>query len=118
MTRRVLVVVQDLFFLTRIQATAAQAGIAIENCALDALIARCVSEAPDRVVLDLHVAGDPLERARELKGDPATRGIPIVAFYSHVETELRRQALDAGIDHVLPRSAFTARLAEWLAGRA
>ncbi|MGH7740600.1 MAG: hypothetical protein ACRENS_01110 [Candidatus Eiseniibacteriota bacterium] len=118
MTRRVLVAVTDLFFLTRIESTAAQIGVALERSSLDQLVARCSSAPPDLVVIDLHAAGEPLEVARELKRGSATLGIPILAFYSHVESALRRQALEAGIDHVLPRSAFTARLAEWLAGRA
>lgn len=116
MTRRVLVAVEDLFFLTRIQTTAQHAGIAIEACRADELPARCASAPPDLVVLDLHAPGDPLERARELKRSPATASIPIVAFYSHVEAALRERAIAAGIDRVLPRSAFTSRLAEWLAG--
>jgi CheY-like chemotaxis protein len=118
MTSRVVVAVPDLFFFTRIQATAARAGIEIESCALDALVERCAAAPPDRVVLDLHAPGDPLERARALKRHAETSRIPIVAFYSHVDAALRAQAMQAGIDHVLPRSAFTARLAEWLAGAA
>jgi CheY-like chemotaxis protein len=116
MTRRVLVAVEDLFFLTRIQGTAQQVGVAIETCPVAELPARCASAPPDLVVLDLHAPGDPLERARELKRSGASANIPIVAFYSHVEGELRERALAAGIDRVLPRSAFTSRLAEWLAG--
>jgi CheY-like chemotaxis protein len=118
MTRRVLVAVPDLFFFTRIQSTAALAGITIESCEASALVERCSSDPPDLVVMDLHAGGDPIERARELKRLPATSRIPILAFYSHVETALREQATQAGIDRVLPRSAFSARLAEWLAGPA
>lgn len=114
MSRRVLIVVDDLFFLTRIQATAAQAGVTVESCPPEALAARCAAAPPDLVMMDLHGAGDPLERARELKRESATASIPIVAFYSHVEGELRKRALEAGIERVLPRSAFTARLAELL----
>ena len=52
-----------------------------------------------------------------LKADDRTRAVPVVGFYSHVETALRRSALEAGIDEALPRSAFTQRLPELLSGR-
>ena len=112
--RRVLVVVPDLFFLTRIEATAAQTGAVIERCNIEALLARCALEPPDLVVLDLHGPGDPIARARELKASAATH-IPIVGFYSHVDGATRERAIAAGIDRVLPRSAFTSKLAELLA---
>ena len=115
MTRRVVLAVPDLFFLTRIQSTAALAGIAVQPVELVSLVDSCAAQPPDLVVMDLHANGDPLERARELKRLPATRHIPILGFYSHVDAAMREQAVLAGIDRVLPRSAFSARLAEWLA---
>jgi hypothetical protein len=39
-----------------------------------------------------------------------------VGFYPHVDQETRRAAEAAGVDDVLPRSTFTARLAELIAG--
>jgi len=39
-----------------------------------------------------------------------------VGFYSHVEAATRDAAHAAGIDLVLPRSAFAARLADLLRG--
>jgi len=48
-------------------------------------------------------------------------GIPVLAFYSHVEVDVREQALAAGFDLVVPRSRVAregARLLEGLLGRA
>ena len=42
---------------------------------------------------------------------PAT---PFGGFHSHVDTELRKAALAAGAEVVLPRSRFTVKLAELL----
>lgn len=114
MTRLALVAVPDLFFLTRIQSVAEISGIALEACPLESLAARAAERSPDVIVIDLHGPGDPIGIASELKRGAATSSIPIVGFYSHVETETRERALAAGIDRVLPRSAFSARLAEWL----
>ena len=114
--RRVLVLVPDLFFAARIAETARAAGVTIESASPAAAAERCRAVAPDLVILDLHAAGDPLDAVRALKSDPATLGIPVVGFHSHVDTELRERALAAGVDRVLPRSAFTVRLAALLTG--
>jgi CheY-like chemotaxis protein len=118
MTRRILSAVTDLFFSTRITATASQVGVTVIACPPADVVARCLEEPPDLVVLDLHAAGDPLAIVRALKADAKTRAIEVLGFYSHVDGALRRAALEAGTDQVLPRSAFTTRLPELLAGRA
>ena len=111
-----LVSVPDLFFLTRIHAAAHHAGVTIEECALAELEQRCEAGLAVMVILDLHAPGDPLAVARALKSNPASAATPIVGFYSHVDQNLRQRALAAGVDRVLPRSAFTARLPALLAG--
>ena len=110
--------VTDLFFSTRITAVASQVGVAVIACPPADVVARCLEQPPDLVVLDLHGSGDPLAIVRALKADEATRAIEVLGFYSHVDGALRRAALEAGTDQVLPRSAFTARLPELLAGGA
>jgi len=114
--RRVVVVVPDLFFATRIAATAARLGVALETPAPPEALVAIRERPPDLVILDLGAPDDPLAVARALKADPTTQNVPVVGFYPHVEGELREAALAAGVDHVLPRSAFTARLPALLAG--
>ena len=114
--RRVVLVVPDLLFRTRIEATAVHAGVAATALTADRALAECAADPPDLVILDLDGFGDPVALARELRNAEATRRIPIVAFYPHVDQELRERALAAGIPFVLPRSAFVARMAEILQG--
>ena len=114
--RRIVVVVPDLFFATRIATTAQALGVENAACPAGETLETCRRDPPDLVILDLHGPGDPAGLARALKSDPATRRVPIVGFYSHVDQETRRAAEAAGVDAVLPRSAFTARLAALLAG--
>lgn len=114
--RRVVVVVPDLFFATRIATTARVLGVEISACAAGEALEACRRDPPDLVILDLQGNGDPAGLARALKGDPATGRVRIVGFYSHVDQTSRRTAESAGVDAVLPRSAFTARLATLLAG--
>lgn len=115
--RRVVVaIVPDLFFAARIQETARAAGVTLIQCPAGQAHELCALEQPDLVIVDLHGLDDPLGPVRAIKGDPATRGVPITGYYAHVDQERRRAAEAAGVDEVLPRSAFTARLAELLAG--
>jgi CheY-like chemotaxis protein len=115
--RRVALVAADLFFVARIAETARAAGVALIESDAAAALERCRAEPPDLVILDLHGPGDPIALARALRADPATRAVPMVGYFSHVERELGERAREAGIDTVLPRSALTRRLAELLAGR-
>lgn len=109
--RHVIAVVPDLFFATRIAATAQAAGVKLEMATPRNALERITGRRPDMVVIDLH-ANDGVTLVMELK--TALPELPIVGFHSHVDMELRRQALAAGADAVLPRSRFHARLAEIL----
>jgi len=51
-----------------------------------------------------------------LKSDDALTGVPLLGFFSHVQTELQQAAIAAGYDRVMPRSAFTKNLAAILSG--
>jgi len=108
-------VVSDLIFATRITGTAAKLGT---RCAvvrdLPSLQQTIEAKAPSIVLVDMHSDGiAPDEAIRSVKATcPHAR---VVAFFSHVQTELMAQAKEAGADEVWPRSAFVQRLPEWLA---
>jgi hypothetical protein len=55
--------------------------------------------------------------ATELKLSEGSKDIPLLGFFSHVQSELQRNALAAGYDEVLPRSLFARDLAHVLAGQ-
>ena len=59
---------------------------------------------------------DPIDLAKRLKADERLRAIPLLGFFSHVQTEFQRQAEEAGFDRVMPRSVFTKSLALILQG--
>ncbi len=108
--------VEDLMFKVRILEAAKQVGarIATAGTARD-LLARARAERPALIILDLHAeACAPTETLRALKADPALREIPTLGYFSHVQAEVGRRALEAGCDQVLPRSAFSARLPDLL----
>jgi len=105
-------VVPDLYFATRIAATANGAGVKLELIPPQRAAARLVEGEVSLVLVDLHVPDAPA-LIREWKR--VAPGVPVVGFYSHVETALRDDALAAGADAALPRSQFVSRLAPLLA---
>jgi CheY-like chemotaxis protein len=118
MNRRVIAAVSDLLFASKIRGTAEHLNVSVEFArAADALFDAAKAEVPSLVILDLHAERlDPFALAARLKADEQLRGVPLVGFFSHVQTELQRRAEGAGFDLVLTRSAFTRRLPEILGG--
>jgi DNA-binding NarL/FixJ family response regulator len=112
--RVALLIVPDLFFATRIREVAATIGITVIESAPEGAAEAARTHAPALAIVDLHATADAPEVVRALReAAPATH---IAAFHPHVDIEAREAALEAGADQVLPRSAFTRRLADLLAG--
>lgn len=120
MSRKVIAAVDDLFFASKIRATAEHLGLIIEFARSDeAVIAAARRELPAVILVDLHSQKfQPLELAARLKEDEQLKAIRLIGFFSHVETQLQVAAETAGFDQVLPRSAFTNRLPQILSGEA
>ena len=61
--------------------------------------AAALAERPDLILMDLDLPViDGWEATRRLKGDPETRGIPVVALSAHAFAGSREKALAAGCD--------------------
>ncbi len=115
MTETILAVVDDLFFLSKIQQTAQLVGVPVEPVEPKKLAER-VAQIPVRaVILDLnHGSGSAVEVLRAIKTDPAMSRIRVLGFLSHVQTDLAAAARAAGCDVLLARSAFTQQLPQLL----
>ena len=108
MSQTVISVVDDMFFASKIRAVAEAAGTEISfPRSVEAVVSKARETKPRLIVVDLHNQRiDPFELARALKSDEDLRGIKLLGFFSHVQTELQRNALGAGFDQVIPRSVF------------
>ena len=111
----VLLVVEDLIFLSKIQQTAQAVGMKVEPVDPRQVEERTAQAAVRAVIIDLnHRSGLAVEIVRALKGNPASRQLPVVGFLSHIQTDLAAAAREAGCDLVLARSAFTRQLPQLL----
>lgn len=111
----ILVVVDDLFFASKISETAGRLGIAFEATKIEDLGTRVRQGRPRAVIIDLnHRSGAAILAVRALKAETSWRGT-VCGFVSHVQSEVIRAAREAGCDEVLARSAFARDLPQLLA---
>jgi PleD family two-component response regulator len=81
-------------------------------------MSRVAEKKPDLIIVDLHNQKfDPIDLARQLKSKEELSGVPLLGFFSHVNADLQRAALEAGYDQVIPRSVFSRDLAQTLKGQ-
>ncbi|HJU86755.1 MAG TPA: hypothetical protein VJ788_05250 [Gemmatimonadota bacterium] len=109
----------DLFFRTRIEATAEAAGVPVTvSGTIEDLLEQMREAGGGGVLVDLGAGGtrgsertaiEAIRTLKRLREPPA-----VVAWGSHVDEEAFDAARAAGADRVLPRSAFSRRLPEIL----
>jgi PleD family two-component response regulator len=112
----IIAIVDDMFFKSKIRAVAEAVGTEISFPRnKDALFQKAREAKPQLIIVDLHNEKiEPALLANELKADEELRSIPLLGFFSHVQTELQRNALAAGFDRVIPRSVFARDLSQLL----
>jgi PleD family two-component response regulator len=117
MSVKVISVVDDMFFASKIRAVAEAVGKEMSfPRSLEAVVSKAREMKPSLIVVDLHNQRiDPIALARELKADEELSSIRLLGFFSHVQTDLKNSALSAGFDEVIPRSVFARDLAQLLA---
>jgi len=115
---RVFAFVEDLFFLSKIQATGRKMNVKVEFVKNEKeLTDRMKSngeEKPSLIIFDLNnTNAKPLTLIPKLKSK-LKKGTSIIGFLSHVQGDLKQKAHEVGCDMVLPRSAFSQNLPQLL----
>ena len=115
---RVALLSPDLLFGSKVQGALEIAGHTVARFATGERL-RVAAQFHDVVIFDLTAEGidgpDLLHAMRE-RGE-LEEGTPTLGYYSHVDVEMRRRALEAGFGLVVPRSRMareTVALAEGL----
>ena len=118
MSSKIIAAVDDMFFASKIGAVAQHLGLTVQFVkSVTAALEAAREEKPTLIIADLHSTRcQPLDLARSIKTDEQLSSIPIIGFFSHVDTALQTAAIDAGFDRVVPRSAFSNKLPQILAG--
>jgi CheY-like chemotaxis protein len=119
MGKYVIAAVDDIFFASKIRATAEHLGLDVLFAkSAEAVVEAAREDAPSLIVADLHSEKcDPFNLAEQLKADEQLRAIALVGFFSHVQSALRERAEQSGFDRIMPRSAFSKHLPEILEGK-
>lgn len=113
--KKILAVLQDLFFTVKINESAKRAGLPVEFVKSEKDVLEKAQTRPVLIIIDLNYDGiDPLKLVQELKGHEDTKGISVIGYLSHVQGELKQKAQEAGCNMVLARSAFSQNLPQIL----
>ena len=107
-SKRVLAVVNDLFFSVKLSEAAKRAGLSLEFVKDSQQVLEKAQTLPSLIIFDLNFeSADPVSLITKLKAQAETKGISLIGYLSHIQVELKQQAQSAGCDMVLARSAFS-----------
>jgi CheY-like chemotaxis protein len=113
--KKVLAVLEDLFFTVKINESAKRAGLPVEFVKSEQDVLDRAKANPALIIMDLNYAGiEPLKLIRKLKAEPETKDVALIGYLSHVQGELKQQAQQAGCNMVLARSALSQNLPQIL----
>jgi len=113
--KKILAVLEDLFFTVKINESAKRAGLPIEFVKSEQDVLERAKLGPVLIIVDLNYTGiDPLRLIATLKSAAETKAISLIGYLSHVQGELKQAAHEAGCDMVLARSAFSQNLPQIL----
>ncbi len=98
---RVVAFIPDLLFGSNVLGALSAAGYEVALVSDGAGLER---ELPDAKALVIDLTVEPTARIEQVSGSIRSHAIRTLAFYSHVEADVRAQAQAAGFDLVVPRS--------------
>ena len=109
--KRVLAVVSDLFFSSKLIEAAKRSGLALEFVKEPKEVLEKAQGKPSLIIFDLNFeAAQPLRLITKLKGKSETKGISLIGYLSPIQVDLKQQAQEAGCDMVMARSALSQNL--------
>ncbi len=110
MSKVIVACVEDLFFRSKIEATARHLNVPVRFTDVGGLPKALSDGQAAALLLELSSNGKMLDAVRLLRKAEPTRDLPIIGFLSHVDRQLAREAESAGVTRVMPRSQFSETL--------
>lgn len=114
MNKTIVACVEDLFFRSKIEATARHLNVPVRFTDPKGLSGALGEGHAAALLLELSSNGASLEAVRKLRKAAESRDLPIVGFLSHVDRQLAKDAESAGVTTVMPRSQFSETLPDLL----
>jgi DNA-binding NarL/FixJ family response regulator len=112
-----IVLIDDLFFQAKLHETAKLTGVTLETVTTgEQLVKSAVANPAALIIVDLNARQGALEAIEKLGTSDPGNPRHVIAFLSHVQTDLAERARAAGCQEVMPRSKFTQNLAAILRG--
>jgi CheY-like chemotaxis protein len=112
MSKTIVACVDDLFFRSKIEATARHLNVPVTFVSSKDLSKASAGAAA--VLLELSSNGDAVEAVEALRKGKSPSDVPVIGFLSHVDKDLARKAEAAGVTQVMPRSQFSEGLPDLL----
>jgi CheY-like chemotaxis protein len=109
MTKSLVACVEDLFFRSKIDATARHLNVPVRFVDGRGLPGASREKGTAAALVELS-ATDCIDAVRQIRENEATRELPVIGFLSHVDRELAQKAESAGVTRVMPRSQFSETL--------
>src|ERR1700747_576991 len=100
---RVVALMDDLFFQMKVLETAKHLGVEFKVAANGEVLAGMLEPPTKLVIIDLNAKSQPVATLARVRA--TQKELRVVAFLSHVQTELAAQARAAGATEVMPRSS-------------
>ena len=112
MQTRVVAIIDDMFFASKIKEAAKSTGVKVDFIKnVDGFIEDLKADPPTLIIFDLNSKKlKPLELIQELKSCQELKNILTLGYLPHVEEELKKEAISSGFDIVMPRSRFVREL--------
>jgi DNA-binding NarL/FixJ family response regulator len=109
---RIVGLMDDLFFQMKVLETAKHLGLEFKVASNSEALVKMLEPPTKLVIVDLNAKNNPVETIGQIRA--TQKGLPVVAFLSHVQAELAARGREAGATEVMPRSVFTQNLARIL----
>lgn len=112
MNETIILIVDDLLFLPRLEAELRRLGYTPLTAANESELSRALFTAPVLVIVDLFSRSFNWERLVRFVKGPGKKAVhvPVLGFGPHVDLALREQALAAGCNVVVGRGAIAGQL--------
>jgi CheY-like chemotaxis protein len=114
MSKAIVACVEDLFFRSKIEATARHLNVPVRFASPAELSKELRKGGAVAVLLDLTGNGKPLDAVRSLRKEKGGHDLPVIGFLSHADRQLARDAEAAGVTRIMARSEFSETLPDLL----